>query len=107
MNTKTIRELCDSLDKAEKALADAIAFRRALDCNGHQETISVSVGNRRIELSTLGRETGYASKLIRGREMIHLGAIKIANVNIDACRRAVAIASQALNAEAAGKETQG
>lgn len=104
MKTKTIREHCDALDAAEKSLADAIAFRRALDCNGHQETISVSVGGRRIELSTLGRETGYASTLIRGREMIHLGAIKIANANVDSCRRAVAIANQALSAEAGAGE---
>lgn len=76
MNTDLIRMLLADLDKAKTALETAKADLNLMSLSGHQTSISVHVGNRSYPLSFLNRETGWMSKLIRGREMIMLGAKK-------------------------------
>ena len=83
MNTGNIRILCESLDKCRSELNSAKQFREGLNFNGHQEIARVILGKSSIDVSWLGRETGYMSKLISGRDMILLGMQKVANANID------------------------
>ena len=67
------------LDEAKKHMASV----RAL--NG-QTGYSVVIGGRRIEVATMDSRT-YMAKMIRGMEMIHLGALKALAGEIDLIER--------------------
>lgn len=77
MNTKEIRHYADKLDGLRKSLTDLKQERTLLNCNGHQTELSVSAGAaRKVIVGHSGYDTGYMTKIIRGREMILLGMIK-------------------------------
>ena len=97
MNTNTIRLAADKLDTARKRLDDLRNERTLLNCGGHQSEISVSVGGvRRVVVAYQSCQTGYTTKLIRGREMIMLGVIKAFDGWIQNAEREVHEAETAL-----------
>lgn len=78
MSTVDISAVMD----ATKRLSDAYAARREAVANlKHvrelcgQQGYSISINGIRVPVAGMDRRT-YNSKLIRGREMIHLGALK-------------------------------
>lgn len=78
MNTELVRKLTVQLDEAEKLLIELKKEADSLHLN-HQNPISVNVPgtNRWIGVAENGgREHGWMSKMIRGREMIMLGIKK-------------------------------
>ena len=78
MDTIKIRHAADNLDTARKRLAVLQEERALLNCNGHQSEISVTVGTAsRVLVARMGYDTGYIAKMIRGREMIALGVVKV------------------------------
>jgi hypothetical protein len=81
MDTKSIKELCLKLEAAMASLQAAKEARNLLDFKGHQKQVAVRIGDYTLSVSDFNGS--YASKVIRGREMIHLGMIKVANANID------------------------
>lgn len=77
MDTMKIKQAADKVDAERKRLAVLKEERALLNCSGHPSEISVTVGTtRRVLVARSGYDTGYTSKLIRGREMIALGVIK-------------------------------
>ena len=73
--TEAITEAVKALESAEKSYQ--AATDRLATVRGHagQSGYSVSVNGVTVAVSTCDRRT-YQGTLIRGREMIHLGALK-------------------------------
>lgn len=98
MNTQDIRLAADNLDTMRKRLAALKDERATLNCKGHQHEISVTVGTvRRVMVASASYETGYTTRMIRGREMIALGVIKAFDGWIDEAEREVAKATAKLS----------
>jgi hypothetical protein len=83
MDTQLIRELVADLDKNRGFLETAKADLGRMQLSGHQTSIYVMVGNHKYDLSYLDRSTGYMSELIRGREMLMLGAKKAMRAEVE------------------------
>lgn len=85
-----IQKAKDSLDAAHAALwlaESQLSNTRALF---GQDGYSVSIGNTRIVVAENGgRESGYAARLIRGREIIHLGCMKALDAIVDQHKESV------------------
>lgn len=73
--TEAVMEAAKALELAEKS--HQIASERLATVRGHagQSGYSVTVNGVTVAVSTCDRRT-YQGTLIRGREMIHLGALK-------------------------------
>lgn len=79
-----VRMAADSLERAEAAYAIAKdRLARVRDHNG-QGGYSVTVNGVTVAVSQCDSRT-YQGTLIRGREMIHLGALKALGSELDAC----------------------
>lgn len=91
ISTREIRECCVALDTERKFLADLIAERAILDMTGHQNEISVTFnyGKHHVSLPITDLDHNYMSKIIRGREMIALGAKLAFNGMIERQRQKV------------------
>ena len=91
IDTREIRECCQALDTERKFLADLIAERAMLDMTGHQNQISVAFnyGKQSVSLPVTELSQSYRSKIIRGREMIALGAKLAFNGMIERQRQRV------------------
>lgn len=76
ISTREIRECCEAIDKERKFLSELVAEREMLDMTGHQTQISVTFnyGEQSVSLPVTELSQSYQSKIIRGREMIALGA---------------------------------
>ncbi|MEK2607737.1 hypothetical protein WLF18_01265 [Pseudomonas shirazensis] len=77
-----------SLEKAEAA--HKLAADRLAAVRGHcgQSGYSVTVNGVTVAVSECDRRT-YQGTLIRGREMIHLGALKALGAELDAAEKRV------------------
>ena len=104
MDTRVIREMCAQLDEAKNQHAIAVESRKVLDFGGHQDVVKVVIGKTSIDVSYLGRETGWASTVIRGREMIVLGMQKVANANVEFLANKI-LSIQAAIAKATGGQS--
>ncbi len=73
--TEELKAACVALEKAEEAAE--VAARRYLNVKGHcgQSGYSISINGTTVAVSQCDRRT-YQGTLIRGREMMHLGALK-------------------------------
>ncbi len=98
MYTDAVKAAAEALDKAEAAAM--LADSRYLKIKGHcgQHGYSVTVNGVTVAVSTCDRNTGYQGTLIRGREMIHLGALKAldferdqAHLYVKKCREYLAL----------------
>lgn len=91
ISTREIRECCEMLDKERKFLTQLIAERAALDMTGHQTEVSVTFnyGKMSVSLPVTEMDRNYMSKIIRGREMIALGAKLAFNGMIERQRQTV------------------
>ena len=69
-----IRKATDSLEAAQKAKKQADANVEAVRGLVGQTGYDITIGGVRLAVAEMDRH--YNPKLIRGREMIHLGALK-------------------------------
>ncbi len=83
-----VRMAADALEKAEAAYA--IAKDRLATVRNHngQGGYSVTVNGVTVAVSECDSRT-YQGTLIRGREMIHLGALKALGAQLDVCANRV------------------
>ena len=84
-----------AVDKASKALAEAYtALAKAesdyatVKCLNGQNGYSVTVNGVRVDVAVMDGRT-YMGTMIRGREMIHLGALKALQSIIRSCKERV------------------
>ncbi|PPU15846.1 hypothetical protein XacyCFBP2565_08610 [Xanthomonas arboricola pv. corylina] len=84
-----VRNAAEKLEKARDALAQAQKNYEAVKGLCGQKGYAVSVNGVRVDVAVMDSQT-YQAKLIRGREMIHLGAQKALQAQIDAWVRYVA-----------------
>ena len=89
MHTGGLVELCKNLD-AEREKLELFKTRLAsCELNGHQSEITVTVGNAKMQLKVTELDRGYASRVIRGREIILLGVKKTIAAMVDDQTRVV------------------
>lgn len=81
---EAIQKAAESLEQARIAHESAIANLASIRGLRGQDGYAVTVGGIRIDVAVnAGREGGWMAKLVRGREMIHLGALKALQALID------------------------
>jgi len=81
MSIHEVKKAAELLEKAQAALEQAKKDRAAVNCSARsQDRISVNVNGVYIEITELDR--GYCAQVIRGREMIALGAAKLLNEHV-------------------------
>lgn len=90
MDINKITILTSELEEAKNKLKQLQSARSQLNFGGHQNRAYAVVGDVKIEITTLERNTGWAAKLIRGQEMILLGMQKAFNARIDAQHERIA-----------------
>lgn len=79
-----IQKAAEVLELARAAHESAITNLENIRRLRGQDGYAVTVGGIRVDVAVnAGREGGWAAKLIRGREMIHLGALKALQALID------------------------
>jgi hypothetical protein len=86
MKTKieAIQKAAASLEQARAAHETAINSLANVRGLCGQQGYAVTVNGIRIDIAVNGgRDCGYMAKMIRGREMIHLGALKALQAVID------------------------
>lgn len=72
-----IQKAAEVLELARAAHESAITNLENIRRLRGQDGYAVTVGGIRVDVAVnAGREGGWAAKLIRGRDMIHLGALK-------------------------------
>jgi hypothetical protein len=96
MDIKLINERASAVEVAKKALEEAKNRRALLDFKGHQHECNVILMGVAIRLSYLDRNTGWASKAVRGREMLILGAQKLLNAEIERAEEELRAAERTL-----------
>lgn len=82
MDTDKVRELALAVDNAKKKLDEAKYKLNVVHCHNGQQGYTVSVNGINVAVSVMDSRT-YMGSLIRGREMIHLGAIKAVSALVD------------------------
>lgn len=81
MSIHEIKRASELLEKAIAALEQAKKDRAAVSCSvRHQDRIAVNVNGVYIDVTELDRS--YCAQVIRGREMIALGAAKLLNEHV-------------------------
>lgn len=101
MNSKLLKELSEKLAHAQAGLDKAEEARRIIDKAGStQSSITVNVGGYHIDVT--GMDRCYMQSVIRGREMIYLGAKKLANASVDEWQLKVKSIEAAISAEVNG-----
>ena len=89
MGTSNIMKMCEKLD-AEREKLELFKTRLAsCELNGHQAEITVTEGNAKMQLKVTELDRGYASRVIRGREIILLGVKKTIAAMVDDQTRVV------------------
>lgn len=79
-----IQKAVADLDQARQLHEYAVSGLSSIRGLRGQDGYSVTVGGIRVDVAVnAGREGGYQAKLVRGREMIHLGALKALQALID------------------------
>lgn len=101
MNSKLLKELSEKLSNAQAGLSKAEGAKRTIDKAGAtQSSITVNVGGYHIDVTSMDR--CYMQSVIRGREMIYLGAKKMVNASIDEWKLKVKSIEDAISAEVNG-----
>ncbi|MDQ7996099.1 MAG: hypothetical protein AAGC76_09620 [Luteibacter sp.] len=86
MNVDAIKAQADALQAARNRLKTAREKLAAVRAHNGQNGYSVTVNGVDIRVSNMDPHS-YQGKLIRGREMIHLGAIKAIEAFVDHCEQ--------------------
>lgn len=96
MSIEQLKKMCDQLAAARKLLAEHKSRLGLCDLRGHQESISIRVGNiGSIDLTYM--DQCYMQRQIRGREMIMLGVKKVLGAMVDEQAARVAKLEQAIS----------
>lgn len=86
--TKRVVDQAEALSSAEKCLAGAIGnYGRVKGLCG-QRGYNLTIDGVQIAVAVMDERT-YQAKLVRGREMIHLGALKALDSIVDEWREIV------------------
>lgn len=88
IDTTKVKAASDALWKAYEARDKAIADLNKVRGLGGQTGYAVTVNGVRVDVAEMDRY--YNGALIRGREMIHLGALKALQANVDFRKQDVA-----------------
>lgn len=74
-----IQNILAQVEKKKIERAQLINSSRCLAFDGHQESVSVTVGSTKIDCTYLDRSTGYASRMKPGHDMLILAMKKMLN----------------------------
>ena len=84
MSIEELKKLCDCLAVERAELENLRKKLAACKLSGHQHDIGVSIsGVGNTALTSMSRETGWAARVISGREMILLGVKKVLAALVD------------------------
>lgn len=84
MTIEELKALCDRLKVARDSLDELKRRHAACTLSGHQNNITVEITNvGKVGVTYCDYSTGYASRVIQGREMILLGVKKALAAMID------------------------
>jgi len=84
MTIDELKALCDRLKMMRESLAELKLRHAACTLSGHQKSITVEIaGVGKFGLTYCDYTTGYASRVIKGREMILLGVKKALEAMVD------------------------
>ena len=89
MNVQQIADQAVVVQKADDALQAALRDLNTVRALNGQQGYAVTVNGVRIDVAAMDRRT-YEAKLLRGREMIHLGALKALGARVDAATETLA-----------------
>ncbi len=105
MNTDTdaIKKQADAVAAWQQKLKEATSHLASIRSLNGQTGYSVSIGGRNITVATMDSRT-YMAVMIRGMEMIHLGALKALAAEIDGIERRLVIERDKLTKLAAGAQ---
>lgn len=82
-----INQATASLEAARAGFKQATQAYASVKALRGQDGYSITIGGVTIDVAVNGgRESGWSAKLIRGRDMIHLGALKALDSEIDVWR---------------------
>ncbi len=82
-----INQMTASLEAARKGFAEATQHYNSIKALRGQDGYSITIGGVKIDVAVnAGRECGWAARMIRGRDMIHLGVLKVLDGEIDVWR---------------------
>jgi nitrate reductase assembly molybdenum cofactor insertion protein NarJ len=107
MNTKTIKLLCDQIQNAKNELKELEEEIKFLDLRDHNAQISIVFDYGKTKVSLPVTEFGgqnYTNKVIRGREMILLGAKLAFNKLIDDKKNLIKDLNDLIKVEIESKE---
>lgn len=82
------------VEQASVALANAEQRYRSVKALGGQNGYSVNIGGLQVNVARMN--SAYMPQIIRGCEMIHLGALKALAGDIDQCAKALTLRKQEL-----------
>lgn len=77
-----IQKLLSQIAKKKIDMHNLSVKVNGLNFNGHQDNVSVAIGDVKIDCSYLDHSTGYASRMKPGCDMIVLGMKKLLNAKI-------------------------
>lgn len=86
---KKIVKACEDLDKAIAYQAKSESDYNTVKALQGQHGYSVSVNGVRVDVAVMNQQT-YMAEMIRGREMLHLGALKALSAIINDAKLSVA-----------------
>lgn len=82
MNTEEIKELLVNVERLKKGLFDAQENLKTVKAHNGQSGYSINVNGVSVAVSRMNNNT-YMGTLVRGRDMIHLGAVKALSAIVD------------------------
>lgn len=83
MTPDTVIAIAEQIKKQRELVVKLEQALSTMQLSGHQTPITLKIGDLAFPLTELSRETGYAATLIRGREMMMLGAKKAMRATAD------------------------
>ena len=85
VNVQQVAQQAAVVQKADDALQNALLDLNKVRALNGQDGYTVTVNGVHIAVAAMDSRT-YEAKLVRGREMIHLGALKALGARVDAAK---------------------
>ena len=101
MDTDAIKRQANNVAAWQQRLKEATSHLASIRALNGQTGYSISIGGRNITVATMDSRT-YMAVMIRGMEMIHLGALKALAGEIDGIERRLVIERDKLTELVAG-----
>lgn len=88
MNMDQVKALTKAIEDALVWHSDAVKEYDKVRALCGQDGYTVTIGGVKVQVAAMDRQT-WSAKLVRGAEMIHLGALKVLQARVDHFRTMV------------------